>query len=124
MDSIMKPSPSEAHPETMDFLSSTWCNFAVQALQPDLQNQPIILLDNQIKKLDCDVMKPPFSVSQFVAVSMFAVFYDLNVIGAKDMNGGLLFTLQKMDKSVKMDDAFKSLPPWKSNDMKVGTLQQ
>lgn len=81
----MKPSPSEAHPETMDFLSSTWCNFAVQALQPDLQNQPIILLDNPIKKLDCDVMKPPFS---------------------------------KMDKSVKMDDAFKSLPPWKSNDMK------
>lgn len=85
MDSIIKPSPSEAHPETLDFLSSTWCNFAVQALQPDLQNQPIILLDNPIKKLDCDVMKPPFS---------------------------------KMDKSVKMDDAFKSLPPWKSNDMK------
>jgi hypothetical protein len=93
MDSIMKPSPSEAHPETMDFLSSTWCNFAVQALQPDLQNQPIILLDNPIKKLDCDVMKPPFSVSQFVAVSMFAVFYDLNVIGAKDMNGGLFVYL-------------------------------
>ncbi|CAK7338083.1 unnamed protein product [Dovyalis caffra] len=83
----MKPSsPSEAHPETMDFLSTTWCNFAVQALQPDLQNQSIVLLDNPIKKLDCDIRKPSFS---------------------------------KMDKSVKMDDAsFKSLPPWKSNDVK------
>lgn len=31
-----------------------------------------------------------------------------------------LFFWQKMDRSVKMDDAdFKSLPPWKSNDVKV-----
>ncbi|KAE8726430.1 hypothetical protein F3Y22_tig00006988pilonHSYRG00006 [Hibiscus syriacus] len=29
------PSPSEACPETMNFLSHTWCDFAVQALQPE-----------------------------------------------------------------------------------------
>ncbi|KAH9622638.1 hypothetical protein KSS87_021150 [Heliosperma pusillum] len=33
---MASPVVSEAHPETMDFLSSAWCNFAVQALQPEL----------------------------------------------------------------------------------------
>ncbi|KAJ4833131.1 hypothetical protein Tsubulata_006239 [Turnera subulata] len=87
MDSIMKPAaPSEAHPETMDFLSRAWCNFAVQALQPDTQDQSIILLDSPIKKFNCDTNSPPPT---------------------------------KLDRSVKMDDPdFKSLPPWKSNDVK------
>ncbi|XP_044472544.1 VAN3-binding protein-like [Mangifera indica] len=86
MDSNFKPSPSEAHPETMDFLSSAWCNFAVQALKPaELEGKSIVLLDSPMKKFESD-MKVPFT---------------------------------KMDKSVKMDDAdFKSLPPWKSNDVK------
>ncbi|KAJ0090059.1 hypothetical protein Patl1_14422 [Pistacia atlantica] len=86
MDSNFKPSPSEAHPETMDFLSSAWCNFAVQALQPaELQDKSIVLLDSSMKKFESDI-KVPFT---------------------------------KMDKSIKMDDAdFKSLPPWKSNDLK------
>ncbi|XP_012071611.1 VAN3-binding protein [Jatropha curcas] len=61
MDSIAKPTPCEAHPETMEFLSSTWCNFAVQALQPELSDQSsIVLLDNSIKKFDCDLIKPSF----------------------------------------------------------------
>ncbi|KAJ0030603.1 hypothetical protein Pint_14275 [Pistacia integerrima] len=86
MDSNFKPSPSEAHPETMDFLSSAWCNFAVQALQPaELQDKSIVLLDSSMKKFESDI-KVPFT---------------------------------KMDKSIKMDGAdFKSLPPWKSNDVK------
>ncbi|XP_065850958.1 VAN3-binding protein [Euphorbia lathyris] len=66
----------------MDFLSKTWCNFAVQALQPpDLPDQSIVLLDNtSIKTFDS-----PF----------------------------------KMEKSVRMDESdFKSIPPWKSNDVK------
>ncbi|XP_050216247.1 VAN3-binding protein isoform X2 [Mercurialis annua] len=78
---MMMTSPSDAHPETMDFLSTAWCNFAVQTLQPP--DKPIILLDNQLKTFDCDVI-PPFM----------------------------------MEKSVKMEDEFKSLPPWKSNDVK------
>ncbi|GAB4838183.1 hypothetical protein Ancab_027712 [Ancistrocladus abbreviatus] len=40
---VMAATVSEAHPETMDFLSRAWCNFAVQALQPDkLQDQSIV----------------------------------------------------------------------------------
>ncbi|KAM7252638.1 hypothetical protein ACFE04_008147 [Oxalis oulophora] len=90
MDSNFKSSPSEAHPETMDFLSRAWCNFAVQTIQPDqLQDRgtrPIVLLDNSIKKFDGD----HHIKSSFV----------------------------KMDK-LKIDDGdFKSIPPWKSNDVK------
>ncbi|KAL5773043.1 hypothetical protein ACOSP7_012659 [Xanthoceras sorbifolium] len=86
MDTNFKPSPSEAHPETMDFLSRAWCNFAVQALQPaELQERSIVLLDNPVKKFESDTSVP----------------------------------FMKMDKNLKMDDAdFKSLPPWKSNDVK------
>lgn len=63
MDSNFKPSPSEAHPETMDFLSSAWCNFAVQALQPaELQDKSIVLLDSSMKKFESDI-KVPFTVS-------------------------------------------------------------
>ncbi|PPR97669.1 hypothetical protein GOBAR_AA22999 [Gossypium barbadense] len=54
MDFNSKPSPSEACQETMDFLSRTWCNFAVQALQPQLRDQSIVVLDNQIKALESD----------------------------------------------------------------------
>ncbi|KAK9210519.1 hypothetical protein WN944_002890 [Citrus x changshan-huyou] len=87
MDTNFNPTPSEAHPETMDFLSRAWCNFAVQALQPaELQDRSIVPLDNSIKKFDQAETKVPFT---------------------------------KMDNSVKMDDTdFKSLPPWKSNDVK------
>ncbi|XP_024953028.1 VAN3-binding protein isoform X3 [Citrus sinensis] len=86
MDTNFNPTPSEAHPETMDFLSRAWCNFAVQALQPaELQDRSIVPLDNSIKKFDQADTKVPFT----------------------------------MDNSVKMDDTdFKSLPPWKSNDVK------
>ncbi|XP_017605867.1 VAN3-binding protein-like [Gossypium arboreum] len=54
MDFNSKPSPSEACQETMDFLSRTWCYFAVQALQPQLRDQSIVVLDNQIKALESD----------------------------------------------------------------------
>lgn len=35
---LMVSSLSEPHPETMDFLSNAWCNFALQALEPKLQD--------------------------------------------------------------------------------------
>lgn len=73
---------SEAHPETMDFLSNAWCNFAVQALQPELSDSgsPILVRDNTLKSFDLNMEK----------------------------------------SSSKMNDAdyMKSLPPWKSNDLK------
>ncbi|OMP10406.1 hypothetical protein COLO4_04533 [Corchorus olitorius] len=83
------PSPSEAIPETMDFLSRAWCNFAVQALQPDYQlhDQSIVVLDNSIKKFDqCD--SPPMS-----------------------------FKMDRSTK-IDPTDFKSSLPPWKSNDVK------
>ncbi|GAV86200.1 Auxin_canalis domain-containing protein/PH_2 domain-containing protein [Cephalotus follicularis] len=58
MDSNFKPTPSEAHPDTMDFLSNAWCNFAVQALQPELHNRSIIFLDNSMNKFDSDPITP------------------------------------------------------------------
>lgn len=78
MDSSMKPTPTEAYPETMDFLSSAWCNFAVQALQPDAQDQSIILLDNSINKFNSD-MKAPLSVSGILRIAILQsfVYFDL-----------------------------------------------
>ncbi|XP_047321724.1 VAN3-binding protein [Impatiens glandulifera] len=43
---------SHAHPETMDFLSKTWCNFAVQAFQPDLSDRSIVLHENPVNMVD------------------------------------------------------------------------
>ncbi|KAK7388437.1 hypothetical protein VNO78_23253 [Psophocarpus tetragonolobus] len=50
MASDFNLSPSDAHPETMDFLSLAWCNFAVQALQPEPQHGSVVLLDNNSMK--------------------------------------------------------------------------
>ncbi|KAL9224603.1 hypothetical protein vseg_000622 [Gypsophila vaccaria] len=54
---------SEAHPETMDFLSNAWCNFAVQALQPELlqdrscNSLQTVLFDSDTKPLTVRVDK-------------------------------------------------------------------
>ena len=113
MEPDFKPTISEAHPETMDFLSPAWCNFAVQAIQPGLQDQSLVILDNPIKKFGYDT-KPPFPVS-WITVDLDRYFMYF-----------ILWTeikfrkLQKMDQSVKVDDAgIKSPPAWKPNDVKV-----
>ncbi|KAM3336879.1 VAN3-binding protein [Capsicum galapagoense] len=51
MDLDSNPTLSQAHPETMDFLSRTWCNFAVQAFHPEMQDQALVLHENSIKNL-------------------------------------------------------------------------
>ncbi|CAH2069598.1 unnamed protein product [Thlaspi arvense] len=50
------PSPSEAHPDTMDFLSREWCNFAVQSLHPDpiLCDRSIVPVETSIAKFQGD----------------------------------------------------------------------
>ncbi|XP_016481216.1 VAN3-binding protein-like isoform X2 [Nicotiana tabacum] len=83
MDLDSNPTISQAHPETMDFLSRAWCSFAVQAFQPEMQDQALILHESSIKNSIID-NKPPLP----------------------------------MEKSMKMDDTDKSIPPWKSNDVK------
>ncbi|CAN8253113.1 unnamed protein product [Cochlearia groenlandica] len=49
-------SPSEAHPDTMDFLSREWCNFAVQSLHPDniIYDMSIVPVEASIDKLQVD----------------------------------------------------------------------
>lgn len=58
MDSDYKPTLSQAHPETMDFLSQSWCNFAVQALHPEMEDRSLVLRNSSIKIFENDV-KPP-----------------------------------------------------------------
>jgi len=52
MASEFNLSPSDAHPESMDFLSLAWCNFAVQALKPEPQHGSLVLLDNPMKQFE------------------------------------------------------------------------
>uniref|UniRef100_A0A1J3JGP2 VAN3-binding protein n=1 Tax=Noccaea caerulescens TaxID=107243 RepID=A0A1J3JGP2_NOCCA len=83
------PSPSEAHPDTMDFLSREWCNFAVQSLQPDP-----ILYDRSIVPVET-------SIAKFQG--------NLTPVSCAKMD-----TSMKMD-----DPDFKpSMPSWKTNDVK------
>ncbi|XP_020547817.1 VAN3-binding protein isoform X2 [Sesamum indicum] len=55
---------SQAHPETMDFLSNAWCNFAVQAFQPEAQEQSLVLQDNSIKVFDHDMKHPSMKMDK------------------------------------------------------------
>ncbi|KAH0937496.1 hypothetical protein HID58_004957 [Brassica napus] len=83
------PSPSEAHPDTMDFLSREWCNFAVQSLQPDH-----IIYDRSIVPVGT-------SIARFQG--------DLSLVPCGTMDKSM-----KMD-----DPDFKpSMPSWKTNDVK------
>ncbi|KAJ4866374.1 hypothetical protein Rs2_52102 [Raphanus sativus] len=55
------PSPSEAHPDTMDFLSREWCNFAVQSLQPDhiIYDRSIVPVETSLAKFQGDLSLVP-----------------------------------------------------------------
>ncbi|KAF3564891.1 hypothetical protein DY000_02017703 [Brassica cretica] len=83
------PSPSEAHPDSMDFLSREWCNFAVQSLQPDhiIYDRSIVPVETSIAKFQGD--SSPVSYSK--------------------MDKSL-----KMDDP----DIKPSMPSWKTNDVK------
>ncbi|GFQ01409.1 hypothetical protein PHJA_002284800 [Phtheirospermum japonicum] len=50
---------SQAHPETMDFLSQAWCDFAVQAFQPDTtRERSPVFQENSRKIFDNDAKAP------------------------------------------------------------------
>lgn len=70
MDSDYKPTLSQAHPETMDFLSQSWCNFAVQALHPEMEDRSLVLQNSSIKIFENDV-KPPAVVSWLWIITLF-----------------------------------------------------
>ncbi|CAF1767014.1 unnamed protein product, partial [Brassica napus] len=83
------PSPSEAHPDGMDFLSREWCNFAVQSLQPDH-----IIYDRSIVPVE-------ISIAKFQG--------DSRPVSYSKMDKSL-----KMDDP----DIKPSMPSWKTNDVK------
>ncbi|KAG2692201.1 hypothetical protein I3760_08G041300 [Carya illinoinensis] len=66
MDTNFNPTPSDAHPESMDFLSLAWCNFAVQALQPELEDRSVIILDNSIKQIESYARAPIMKIDKSV----------------------------------------------------------
>ncbi|EYU37113.1 hypothetical protein ABFS82_10G130800 [Erythranthe guttata] len=86
---IDPPTLSQAHPESMDFLSNSWCNFAVQALQPETydNHQSLVLQESPVKVFEHDPSTP-------------------------------YVNMQHMDKSAKLGDGDTFAPPWKSNDIK------
>lgn len=75
MDPNPNPTLSQAHPETMDFLSHAWCNFAVQALQPEAEarERSLVLHDTSIKIFESDA-KSPSIVSWLELFSLFCYF--------------------------------------------------
>lgn len=123
MDFNSKPSPSEACHETMDFLSRTWCNFAVQALQPQLYDQSIVVLDNQIKTFESDSslsFTVNFKILKHVIYILLLQILYVYGIDKKKLNPSF-YDWQNTEKSAKIDatDFKSSLPPWKSDDVKV-----
>jgi len=50
-NNLMLPTVSEAHPETLDFLSRSWCDFAIQALQPELHDRSPLSVPNTTMKM-------------------------------------------------------------------------
>ncbi|KAF4368131.1 hypothetical protein G4B88_001035 [Cannabis sativa] len=109
-------SPSEAHPETLDFLSNAWCNFAVQALQPQTHDDDDHDHNNYHYQHDQLLLPLDYDHDQ----SSMALVDQNNpmVIKKIDTNS----TTNKSSSpymSTKMDEGdTKTLPPWKSNDVK------
>ena len=59
------PTLSEAHPETMDLLSRAWCDFAVkEAMQPEFQNQSLVLHEYSISSFDDWYTSPNYLVCE------------------------------------------------------------
>lgn len=127
MTSEFNLSPSDAHPETMDFLSLAWCNFAVQALKPEPQHGSLVLLDNPMNQFEpsSPMSQPtvsPQPLEKFNLYSKFIILCHVTFIFYQPTHFHSCFKqLHDMKKSVGMDDAdFMSIPPLKSNnDLKV-----
>ena len=69
------PSPSEAHPDSMDFLSREWCNFAVQSLQPDhiIYDRSIVPVETSIAKFQGDSSPVSYSVSNQISFCLYVI---------------------------------------------------
>ncbi|XP_073158302.1 uncharacterized protein [Henckelia pumila] len=59
---------SQAHPETMDFLSLAWCNFAVQAFEHDIQDRSLVVQDSPIRTFENDHKLPQMAMDKSVRI--------------------------------------------------------
>lgn len=85
-----------------------------EELEP--QHGSVVLADNPMKQLE-----PSSPMVSQLKLQLFH-FYSYNVQFLQPTHLCQIFceNFYKMEKSARMDDAdFRSLPPWKSNDMKV-----
>ncbi|KAK9130248.1 hypothetical protein Sjap_010735 [Stephania japonica] len=83
------PSAPQVPPEPMDFLSRGWCKSAMQVFQPVPQDRTLVCVeDNLMNKAMLNDIEVPLQ-------------------------------MHKKEKSISMDhEDHKSIPPWKSNDVK------
>lgn len=59
---------SQAHPETMDFLSLAWCNFAVQAFEHEIQDRSLVVQDSPIRTFENDSKPPPMAMDKSMKI--------------------------------------------------------
>ncbi|KAJ7979540.1 VAN3-binding protein [Quillaja saponaria] len=112
MDFNFNLTPSDALPQTMDFLSHAWCNIAVQALQPELQDQPVILVDNPIKKLEGSIKAPLMKMKENVKMDD-ADFSSLPPLKYNDVQSWISVQ-QAMHPELNYNSYFrKKWMPWK-----------
>ncbi|KAG8372475.1 hypothetical protein BUALT_Bualt12G0070000 [Buddleja alternifolia] len=63
-DHDLGPTLSQAHPETMDFLSHAWCNLAVQAFEPEMTDRSLVLQESSIKIFENDAKLPSMKMDK------------------------------------------------------------
>ncbi|XP_075491854.1 VAN3-binding protein [Primulina tabacum] len=68
MDTDCGVTLSQAHPETMDFLSLAWCNFAVQAFEHEIQDRSLVVQDSPIRVFENDSKLPPMGMDKSVKI--------------------------------------------------------
>lgn len=114
MDSDFNLTALQALQEPMDFLSRAWCNSAIQVYQPVGQDLSVLHRDSTIKAFESDIKAPlPVSRHERNLVSLV----QKNKMEKNKEETKNCACLQKMDKSINMDDG--DAPPWKTNDLKV-----
>ncbi|XP_059461427.1 VAN3-binding protein [Corylus avellana] len=113
MASNLNQTPSNAHPESMDFLSHAWCDFAVQALQPELEGGPLVILDNSIKQFESNAISPFMKMDKNVRMDD-TDFKPLPPWKSDDVKS-LIWMQQAMHPELNYNSYFqKKWLPWKN----------
>ncbi|KAL3644297.1 hypothetical protein CASFOL_012229 [Castilleja foliolosa] len=109
---------SQAHPETMDFLSHAWCDFAVQALQPDMTlERSLVLQENSIKLFENDIKAPSVKMDNSAKMNDGDKFVSPWI--SNDVKSWI-WMQQAMHPEVNYNSYFKKkwMAPWKLSPFK------